>query len=442
MADLFKKEVSDGDSRVAGDAGPQPLAERMRPKTLEAVIGQDHLLGEGGALRALLEAHALPSLIFYGPPGCGKTTLARIIADQADKPFKQISAIFTGVADLKKIFEQARLYHQQGKQLVLFVDEIHRFNKSQQDGFLPYMEEGSLVLIGATTENPSFALNSALLSRARVCTLKSLDEAALEKLYERLQENADTALNLNEEARNFLIAASAGDARFFLNLAEQIKAQQKDGAEPLSREALEALIDRRAAFYDKGGEQHYNLISALHKAVRASDPDAALYWLARMLSGGEDPLYIARRVLRMASEDIGLADPMGVVQAEIALKTYERLGSPEGELGLAQAVVYLATAPKSNAVYKAYKAAMRHAKETSHIPPQKHSMNAPTKWMKQEGYSDNYRYDHDAPDAFSGQNHFPEALGRPSYYQPVSRGFERDIEKRLNFWAKRRGDNE
>ena len=426
MADLFAPAVTDQARALS-----RPLADRLRPVTLDDVVGQEHLTGPGGVLRRMVESRRMASIILWGPPGCGKTTLARILAEHTDLHFEQISAIFSGVADLRKVFESARLRRGQGRGTLLFVDEIHRFNKSQQDAFLPVVEDGTIVLIGATTENPSFELNAALMSRAQVVVLKRLDDAAIETLLQRAEREAGQALNLEPEARAALKAMADGDGRYALTMAEQVF-QQKD---MLDIAHLSALVSRRAPLYDKADEGHYNLISALHKAVRGSDADAALYWFCRMLAGGEDPRFLARRIIRMANEDIGNADPqaMGIVLA--AWDTYERLGSPEGELALAQALVYVATAPKSNAVYTAYKDAAHAARETGSLMPPAHILNAPTKMMKEIGYGSGYEYDHDAPEAFSGQNYFPDGMARENFYQPVERGFEREIKKRLEYWA-------
>ncbi len=426
-SDLFEAPISN-------DSGPRPLADRLRPEDLEDVVGQDHLVGPDGALRRMLEAGTLPSIILWGPPGCGKTTMARIIARHTDFHFEQISAIFSGVADLKRVFEGAKLRRRNGKGTLLFVDEIHRFNKSQQDAFLPVMEDGTITLIGATTENPSFELNGALLSRSQVLVLKRLDDAALEQIIERAEGDAGKKLPLEPQARETLKAMADGDGRYALSLAEQVLGQDKS----LDNEGLSKLLQKRAPLYDKKDEAHYNLISALHKSVRGSDADAALYWLSRMFEGGEDPRYIARRVTRMAVEDIGLADPQALQQAIAAWETYERLGSPEGELAIAQAVIYMATAPKSNAAYKAIGAARRAARETGSLMPPKHILNAPTKLMKNLGYSEGYAYDHDTEEAFSGQDYFPDDMERENFYNPPERGFEREIRKRLDYWSKLR----
>jgi len=449
-----------------------PLAERLRPQTLAEVIGQEHLTGPEGILTTMLAAGKLQSLILWGPPGCGKTTIARLIAEAAGYVLEPVSAVASGVADLKKHFETARERAAMGQRTLLFIDEVHRFNRAQQDVLLPVVEDGTVTLVGATTENPSFELNSALLSRARVLVLKRLDDAALERLMERAEREcaslipppsrgrsgggAETQgeggrpptpalpregggryrLPLTAEARVQLRAMADGDGRFLLNLVEAVVDARP--REPLDEAALAGLVQARAAVYDKAQESHYNLISALHKSMRGSDVDAALYWFARMLEGGEDPLYIARRLVRFASEDIGMADPQALVQAVVARQTYEMLGSPEGELAIAQSVIYLATAPKSNAQYRAYGAARRAAKQHGSLMPPMHILNAPTKLMKELGYSEGYAYDHDAEDAFSGQNYFPDAMARERYYNPPERGFEREINKRLEYWAKLR----
>ncbi|MBO3759972.1 replication-associated recombination protein A [Ciceribacter sp. L1K22] len=431
MSDLFSAHVPDD------VAARRPLADRLRPKTLAEVTGQDHLTGEDGVLRRMIEAGSLGSMIFWGPPGTGKTTVARLLSGEAGLAFEQISAIFSGVADLKKVFEAARARRMGGRQTLLFVDEIHRFNRAQQDSFLPVMEDGTVILVGATTENPSFELNAALLSRARVLTFKPHDEESIGTLLKRAEETEGKPLPLDEQARASLIRMADGDGRASLTLAEEVWRAARDG-EVFDTEGLTRIVQRRAPVYDKGQDGHYNLISALHKAVRGSDPDAALYYLCRMFDAGEDPLYLGRRLVRMAVEDIGLADPQALVICNAAKDAYDYLGSPEGELALAEACVYLATAPKSNGVYVAYKAAMRAAKENGSLLPPKHILNAPTKLMKGEGYGEGYRYDHDEPDAFSGQNYFPEKMGRQVFYDPPERGFEREIRKRLDWWSKLR----
>ena len=436
MADLF-----DAIDPPSDGADPnRPLADRLRPKSLAEVIGQQQVLGPDAPLGAMLAAGSLGSLILWGPPGVGKTTIARLLADESDLHFVQISAIFTGVPDLKKVFEAARMRRQNGQGTLLFVDEIHRFNKAQQDGFLPHMEDGTILLVGATTENPSFELNAALLSRAQVMVLERLSLADLEHLTQRAEKELDRPLPLKAQARDALQEMADGDGRALLNLIEQVMAWKID--EPLDIETLASRLMRRAAKYDKSGDEHYNLISALHKSVRGSDPDAALYWLARMLEGGEDPRYLARRITRMAVEDIGLADPQAQTICLHAWETFERLGSPEGELALGQAVTYLALAPKSNAGYAAFKAAMRLARDSGSAPPPKHILNAPTSLMKEQGYGEGYSYDHDAEDGFSGQNYFPDGMKRPVFYSPVERGFERDLKKRVDWFANLRSKRE
>ena len=432
MADLFDTDVPEA---AKGNA-PRPLADRLRPQRLDEVIGQEQVLGPDAPLGVMLASGSLSSLVFWGPPGVGKTTIARLLADETDLHFIQISAIFTGVPELRKVFEAAKMRRANGQGTLLFVDEIHRFNKAQQDGFLPHMEDGTILLVGATTENPSFELNAALLSRAQVLVLKRLDLADLERLAQRAEQELGRALPLTGPAREALLEMADGDGRALLNLIEQVAAWKVDAK--LDTDALATRLMRRAAKYDKSGDEHYNLISALHKSVRGSDPDAALYWFARMLTGGEDPRYLARRLTRMAVEDIGLADPQAQAVCLQAWETFERLGSPEGELALGQAVTYLALAPKSNAGYVAFKAAMALARKTGSEPPPKHILNAPTGLMKEQGYGEGYAYDHDAEDGFSGQNYFPEGVKRPVLYQPVERGFERELKRRLDYFVKLR----
>lgn len=429
MADLF-------DTGDAIKEAPRPLADRLRPRKLSEVIGQSQVIGPDAPLSVMLEAGSLGSVVFWGPPGVGKTTIARLLADETDLHFVQISAIFSGVPELRKVFDAAKQRRKAGQGTLLFVDEIHRFNKAQQDGFLPHMEDGTILLVGATTENPSFELNAALLSRAQVLVLERLGPGDLESLAQRAEVELDRTLPLDGPARENLLDMADGDGRALLNLIEQVMAWHVD--KPLDSAALGQRLMKRAAQYDKSGDAHYNLISALHKSVRGSDPDAALYWYARMLDAGEDPRYLARRITRMAVEDIGLADPQAQAICLQSWETFERLGSPEGELAIAQALIYIALAPKSNAVYAAYKGARAAAKKTGSLVPPKHILNAPTKLMKEQGYGTGYAYDHDAEDGFSGQDYFPESIGRTEFYAPVERGFERDLKKRVEYFAKLR----
>jgi putative ATPase len=435
MADLFDM------TPPAGAPQPQttrPLADRIRPARLSEVVGQAKVLGPDGPLGAMLASGSLSSLILWGPPGVGKTTIARLLARETELAFVQISAIFSGVPELRKVFDAARLRRQQGRGTLLFVDEIHRFNKAQQDSFLPHMEDGTIVLVGATTENPSFELNAALLSRAQVIVLERLSLADLELLAQRAEQDLGRPLPLTGEARERLLEMADGDGRAGLNLIEQVmawKVSAKENGGKLDTAQLSQRLMRRAAKYDKSGDEHYNLISALHKSIRGSDPDAALYWLGRMLEGGEDPRYLARRLTRMAIEDIGLADPAAQRHCLDAWALYERLGSPEGELALAQAVIYLALAPKSNAGYVAYKAARDLARRSGSQMPPAHILNAPTALMKDQGYGAGYAYDHDAEDGFSGQNYFPDGMKRPVFYLPVERGYERELKKRVEWFA-------
>nr|WP_316861877.1 replication-associated recombination protein A [uncultured Cohaesibacter sp.] len=424
-------------SDAKGDGANRPLADLLRPRRLEDVVGQDHLVGPDGTLTRMLKSGTLGCLVLWGPPGTGKTTVARLLADGIDLHFEQISAIFSGVADLKKVFEAARERRRIGKTTLLFVDEIHRFNKAQQDSFLPVMEDGTVILVGATTENPSFELNAALLSRSQVLTFKSLDAEAIGKLLKRAEEALGKPLPLDEEAREALIRMADGDGRSSLTLAQEVWRAAHEG-EIFSAEQLGNILQRRAPVYDKSAEGHYNLISALHKSIRGSDPDAALYYMCRMLDAGEDPLYLLRRMTVMASEDVGLADPNALVMAQAAREAFQLIGPPEGYYALAELAIYLATAPKSNKGYLAFHAAMKQARRAGSLQPPKHSLNAPTKFMAQEGYSDGYLYDHDEPDAFSGQDHFPEELGRQVFYEPVERGFERELRKRLDYWSRLR----
>jgi putative ATPase len=438
MSDLFAADPADTDLA-------RPLADQLRPQNLDEVIGQTHLLGEGGTLRRMLASGRLGSLILWGPPGTGKTTVARLLADQIGYRFVQISAIFTGVADLKKVFETARFERQSGHRTLLFVDEIHRFNRAQQDSFLPVMEDGTVVLVGATTENPSFELNAAVNSRSQVLRFQSLDADDLEKLLQRAETHLGLELPITPEARETLLTLADGDGRAMLGLVEELLASAQEG-EVLDPASMLTVVQRRAPVYDKAQDGHYNLISALHKTIRGSDPDAALYYFNRMLEAGEDPLFLARRLIRMASEDIGLADPQALVHAVAARDAFQMLGSPEGELSLANCVVYLALAPKSNAIYTAYKASRALAKTSGSPTPPMVILNAPTKMMKGEGYGEGYIYDHDTPEAFSGQEYFPEKIGRQRFYEPVVRGFERDLKKRIDYFdrlraAKRERDN-
>ncbi|HIJ38760.1 MAG TPA: replication-associated recombination protein A [Rhodospirillaceae bacterium] len=415
---------------------PRPLADRLRPQSLGEVVGQDHLLAETAPLGRMLSQNRLSSMILWGPPGSGKTTIARLLAQHSSHVFEPLSAVFSGVADLRKIFEAARQRRQLGQGSLLFVDEIHRFNRSQQDSFLPYVEDGTVTLVGATTENPSFALNAALLSRMQVFVLRRLDDLALDRLVKRAESDLGRPLPLTEDGRATLLALADGDGRYLLTLIEEV--HQLQAKQPLDAQGVVGLLQKRAPLYDKAQEGHYNLISALHKALRGSDTDAALYWMARMLTGGEDPLYIARRLVRFAVEDVGLADPQALVQALAAWDAYERLGSPEGELALAQLVIYLGTAPKSNAAYAAFGAAQKAARETGSLMPPLHILNAPTRMMKDMGYGAGYVYDHGTAEGFSGQNYFPEGMGRRRFYAPVDRGFEREIKKRLDYWDQMR----
>lgn len=430
MSNLFSSD------RTIDDEA-RPLADRLRPKTLSEVVGQDHLLADDGSIHRMLTAQKLPSIIFWGPSGVGKTTIARLLAKEIRFEFDSVSAVFSGVKDLREVFDKAKQRWETGRGTLLFVDEIHRFNRAQQDGFLPYVEDGTITLVGATTENPSFEINSALLSRCTVLTLKTLDFEALEVILGRAEDFLGRELPVNEHGRKSLIGMADGDGRYLLNLIQQIIYAFPSDSK-LDQKQLTSFLQKRAPVYDKDRDGHYNLISALHKSVRGSDPDASLYWFARMLDGGEDPLYLGRRMIRMASEDIGLADNAALMLTSEAVRTYERLGSPEGELALAHALVYLATAPKSNAVYLAYKAARKSAKETGSLNPPKHILNAPTRLMKEQGYSQGYAYDHDEEEQFSGQNYFPQGMNRQSFYNPKGVGREELILKRLQHWAKLR----
>jgi putative ATPase len=419
---------------------PRPLADRLRPETIRDVVGQDHLLGDEGPIGRMISSGRLASMVLWGPPGCGKTTIARLLALETELEFEPLSAVFSGVADLRKVFERASARRAGGRGTLLFIDEIHRFNRAQQDGFLPYVEDGTVTLIGATTENPSFEINAALLSRSQVFVLNRLDDRALEELLVRGEAIEGRTIPVDDDARRALKAMADGDGRYLLNLAEELFALKREV--PLDTAALIETVQKRSPLYDKSQEGHYNLVSALHKSIRGSDVDAALYWLARMLVGGEDPRFIARRLARAAVEDIGLADPQALPQALAAWEAYERIGSPEGDLALAQCTIYLASAPKSNAAYNAFGEAMRSAKETGSLMPPKHTLNAPTGLMKDIGYGAGYEYDHNAEDAFSGQDYFHDNIDRQTYYRPVERGFEREIAKRLEYWSKLRGQRQ
>src|ERR1700736_5546339 len=424
MSTLFEKEA------------PHPLADRLRPRSLGEVVGQDHLLGPEGPIGRMVASRQLASMILWGPPGCGKTTIARLLAHGTDLAFEPLSAVFSGVADLRKVFEAARKRREMGQGTLLFVDEIHRFNRAQQDAFLPYVEDGTVILVGATTENPSFELIGALLSRAQVFVLRRLDDDDLATLLRRAEKHLGHALPLTDDGRAALRAMADGDGRFLFNLVEEIA--RLPAATPLGPQEFARVVQQRAPLYDKGQEGHYNLISALHKSLRGSGTDAALYWLARMLAGGEDPIYILRRLTRAAVEDIGLAHPQAVVQTLAAWDTYDRLGSPEGELAIAQCVIYLTTAPKSNAAYTAFGAARKAARDTGSLMPPKHILNAPTRLMRDIGYGKGHEYDHATAEGFSGQNYFPDSMERQEFYTPVDRGFEREVKKRLDYWDKLR----
>ena len=435
MADLFADQEVPARAPEA-PAANAPLADRLRPQSLDEIVGQEHLTGRDGAIGRMVAAGRLASMILWGPPGTGKTSIARLLADAVGLRFVAVSAVFSGVADLKKIFAEARTAARAGQQTLLFVDEIHRFNRAQQDGFLPYVEDGTVTLVGATTENPSFEINAALLSRCQVLILRRLDHQALEELVRRAEVIEDRSLPVTPDAREALIASADGDGRFLLNQAETLFSVQL--TEPLGPAELSDLLHRRVPVYDKDREGHYNLISALHKTIRGSDPQAALYYLARMLVAGEEPLYLLRRLTRAAVEDIGLADPNALVQCLAAKDAYDFLGSPEGELALVQACLYLATAPKSNATYMAQKKAWRSAQDTGSLMPPMHILNAPTKLMKNVGYGKGYAYDHDAEEGFSGQNYWPEEMEAQAFYEPTDRGFEARVKERLDYWNKRR----
>ncbi|MGE4063359.1 MAG: replication-associated recombination protein A [Rhodospirillaceae bacterium] len=442
MNDLFAGHEPPQSGARSGPKVGQPLADRLRPAGLEDVVGQEHLLGREGPIGRMVAARRVTSMILWGPPGVGKTTIARLLAKGTDLYFQPLSAVFSGVADLRKIFEAAAKRRQMGQGTLLFVDEIHRFNRSQQDGFLPYVEDGTIILVGATTENPSFELNAALLSRCQVMVLRRLDDAALDRLLKRAEQDAGRSLPVTEEGRAALRAMADGDGRHILTLAEDLFALTPAPSDPLDAAGLAKVVQRRAPVYDKDREGHYNLISAVHKSLRGSDPDAALYWVSRMLDGGEDPIYILRRLTRFAAEDIGMADPQALPIAISAWETYDRLGSPEGELAIAMLVIYLGTAPKSNAAYVAYGEARASARATGSLMPPKHILNAPTTLMKDLGYGKGYAYDHDQDEAFSGQNYFPDGMAREQFYRPVERGFEREVAKRLAYWQKLRAARE
>ena len=417
----------------------RPLADKMRPEKMDDIVGQDHLIGPDGPIRKMVEAKKISSFILWGPPGCGKTTIARLLANDSDMHFTALSAVFSGISDLRKAFDEAEKRRVYGERTLLFVDEIHRFNRAQQDGFLPFVENGTVTLVGATTENPSFELNSALLSRCKVFVMNPLDSSALQKIIERAEKIIGRKLPVSDDAVDTIKNLADGDGRYLINLLESIFDLTPENT-VLDRDALEKIIQRRAPIYDKDREGHYNLISALHKSLRGSDTDAALYWAARMLDGGEDPLYLLRRLTRFAAEDVGLADPQALPTAIAAWDTYERLGSPEGELAIAELVCYLGTAPKSNRIYTAWSAARKAAKQYSSLTPPKHILNAPTKLMKQIGYGDGYQYDHDTPEGFSGQNYFPDSMPRQRFYTPVERGFEREILRRIQYWDRLRAE--